>query len=142
LVERRAVAVGYSEAQISRLEGNQRPPDLAAVAALLVPALDLRDEPEVVARLLELAAQARGEVTPAHLTVTQTVTREVHTPINDGSQRAALPLARTSFVDWGGPAQMSPNHTLHFTEALGCIEKSTTDPCWCGYWPKWPILNR
>jgi predicted ATPase/transcriptional regulator with XRE-family HTH domain len=94
-----SIAVGYSEAQISRLEGNQRPPDLAAVAALLIPALDLRDEPEVVARLLELAAQARGAALPAHLTITRTVKREVHTQVREHAMGVTtLPIPRTSFV--------------------------------------------
>jgi predicted ATPase/transcriptional regulator with XRE-family HTH domain len=94
-----SIAVGYSEAQISRLEGNQRPPDLAAVAALLIPALDLRDEPELVARLLELAAQARGATLPTHLTITRTVKREVHTQVGEPAMGAArLPIPRTSFV--------------------------------------------
>ena len=56
-----AIAVKYSEAQISRLEQNQRPPDLAAVTALFIPALYVDDEPMIVARLIELASQARGE---------------------------------------------------------------------------------
>ena len=38
-----SIAVGYSEAQISRLEQNQRPPDLASLAALFIPALYLDD---------------------------------------------------------------------------------------------------
>src|SRR5919199_1480650 len=59
-----AIAVGYSTAQISRLEKNQRLPDLTTLVALFVPALDLQDEPETVARLLELAAVARGEHFP------------------------------------------------------------------------------
>ncbi len=59
-----AIAVGYSEAQVSRLEQNQRPPDLAALMALFVPALYVDDEPEIVARLMELGARARGEGLP------------------------------------------------------------------------------
>ena len=55
------IAVGYSPAQISRLEHSQRLPELTTLVALFVPALDLVDEPETVARLLELAAAARGE---------------------------------------------------------------------------------
>ena len=51
-----SIAVGYSEAQISRLENNQRPPEQAALKALLIPALGIDDEPEVIARLTELAA--------------------------------------------------------------------------------------
>jgi predicted ATPase/transcriptional regulator with XRE-family HTH domain len=94
-----SIAVGYSEAQISRLEGNQRPPDLSAVAALFIPALDLRDEPEVVARLLDLAAQARGAALPTHLTITHTVKREVRTQVGERAMGAtSLPAPRTSFV--------------------------------------------
>ncbi|MBA3468677.1 MAG: helix-turn-helix domain-containing protein [Herpetosiphonaceae bacterium] len=56
-----ALAVGYSVPHLCRLEQNQRLPDLATLLALFVPALDLEQEPEWVGRLLELAAQARGE---------------------------------------------------------------------------------
>lgn len=54
------VAVGYSEAQICRLEQSRRLPDPTTVAALFLPALRLSDEPELAARLLELAAAARA----------------------------------------------------------------------------------
>ena len=53
-----AIAVGYSEAQISRLEQNKRSPDLSSLAALFIPALYIEDEPETIARLMELASQA------------------------------------------------------------------------------------
>ena len=49
------LAVGYSEAHISRLENNQRRPDLTAVAALFLPALGLEEDDELAARLLTLA---------------------------------------------------------------------------------------
>ena len=62
-----AIAVGYSDTQISRLEQNQRVPDQATLTAQFVPALDLAHEPEWVARLLKLAAEARlDEASPAH----------------------------------------------------------------------------
>jgi transcriptional regulator with XRE-family HTH domain len=54
------LAVGYSEAQISRLEQHKRLPDPAVVAALFLPALRLGAEPELAARLHELAVLARG----------------------------------------------------------------------------------
>ena len=57
--------VGYSEAQISRLEQNQRLPDLTALKALFIPALHLENEPELAARFLELAQSARQEDAPA-----------------------------------------------------------------------------
>src|SRR5512143_3961876 len=59
-----SIAVGYSEAQIGRLEQNQRKPDLTALKALFIPALHLEDEPAVMARFLELAEAARQEVAP------------------------------------------------------------------------------
>src|SRR5512139_2652810 len=60
-----SISVGYSEAQISRLEQNQRLPDLSAVKALFIPALYLQDEPQMARRLLELAQSARQEEGPA-----------------------------------------------------------------------------
>jgi ATP/maltotriose-dependent transcriptional regulator MalT/DNA-binding XRE family transcriptional regulator len=65
-----AQAVGYTEAHVCRLEKNQRPPDLASLAALFGPALDLDDEPETMARLLQLATAARGTKTTTTRTVT------------------------------------------------------------------------
>jgi WD40 repeat protein/transcriptional regulator with XRE-family HTH domain len=59
-----SIAVGYSEAQISRLEKNQRLPDLTALRALFIPALHLEDEPQLAARFLELALSARQEDAP------------------------------------------------------------------------------
>lgn len=60
-----SIAVGYSEAQVGRLEKNQRRPDLTAVKALFVPALHLEAEPDVIERFLELARSARQEDAPA-----------------------------------------------------------------------------
>jgi len=59
-----AQAVGYSPSQISRLEGDQRPPDLITLAARFVPALNLDDEPALAGQFLQLAARARGEPAP------------------------------------------------------------------------------
>src|SRR5215510_10170454 len=61
-----AIAVGYSESQISRLEKNERAPEAATLAAQFVPALYLEEEPQWVSRLLELGAVTHGpEVKPA-----------------------------------------------------------------------------
>ena len=57
--------VGYSDTQISRLEQNERLPDLATITARFLPVLGLEKEPEVAARLLELAAIVRREDAPA-----------------------------------------------------------------------------
>jgi len=59
-----SVQVGYSHAQISRLEQNLRLPDIPTIEARFVPALGLGDEPKVVMRLLELAANVRREDAP------------------------------------------------------------------------------
>ena len=53
------LAVGYSEAQISRLEQAKRRPDPTVIAALFLPALRLGGEPDLAARLHELAVLAR-----------------------------------------------------------------------------------
>jgi WD40 repeat protein len=60
-----SIAVGYSNTQISRLEQNLRLPDIPILSARFVPALDIGGEPDVVRRLLELAAGVRREDAPA-----------------------------------------------------------------------------
>lgn len=74
-----SIAVGYSEAQISRLETNQRRADRASVLALFVPALGIQREPAVVERLLALCS----EPAPA---------------VKGEPPRGRLPAALTSFV--------------------------------------------
>jgi len=59
-----AIAVGYSDTQISRLEQNQRPPDIPTVEARFLSALDIENEPRVIERLLDLAANVRREDAP------------------------------------------------------------------------------
>src|SRR6188474_1004783 len=59
-----SVQVGYSHAQISRLEQNLRLPDIPTIEARFVPILGLQGEPKVIARLLELAANIRREDAP------------------------------------------------------------------------------
>jgi len=54
-----AIAVGYSDTQISRIEQNQRVPDSTTITALFVPALYIEQEPKWVTRLLELANAAQ-----------------------------------------------------------------------------------
>src|SRR5215217_2967325 len=53
-----AAAVGYSTAQISRLEQNLRRPNPSTLQGLFIPALGLQDQPDMAARLLELAQVA------------------------------------------------------------------------------------
>jgi non-specific serine/threonine protein kinase len=76
------LAVGYGDAQITRLERNTRLPDVSLVVAQFIPALHLEDEPEIAARLIELAAQARGEPAPESFTFI----------------RSNLPAQLTSFI--------------------------------------------
>lgn len=59
-----AAAVGYSDAQISRLEQNLRLPDIPTIKTQFVHALALEDEPKTIARLLDLAANVRREDAP------------------------------------------------------------------------------
>ncbi len=59
-----SIQVGYSDTQISRLEQNERLPDLATITARFLPVLEVEKEPEVAARLLELAAAVRREDAP------------------------------------------------------------------------------
>ncbi|HXQ34848.1 MAG TPA: helix-turn-helix domain-containing protein, partial [Anaerolineales bacterium] len=97
-----SIAVGYSEAQISRLEQNQRPPDLASLAALFIPALYLEEEPLIVTRFMELATQARGEELPRSgvVTFSRSVQREVGETVRTVEEEARnnLPLQLTSFI--------------------------------------------
>jgi WD40 repeat protein/basic membrane lipoprotein Med (substrate-binding protein (PBP1-ABC) superfamily) len=59
-----SIQVGYSHAQISRLEQNLRLPDIPTIEARFVPALGVENEPHVVTRLLDLAANIRREDAP------------------------------------------------------------------------------
>ncbi len=52
------IAVGYSESHINRFEKNKRFPDPTTVAALFIPELGLSQEPELAARLVQLATPA------------------------------------------------------------------------------------
>jgi len=102
-----AIAVGYSEAHITRLEKNQRLPDLSTLAALFVPALSLEDEPDTIARLLELAALARAENLPSNgnLMVRHSIEREVVETFEAREIPTNLPLQLTSFIGRGREIQ-------------------------------------
>src|SRR5512141_1911295 len=58
------LALGYSAAMIARLENGERLPDLGLVKTTYIEALGLEHEPELAARLIELATAARGEAQP------------------------------------------------------------------------------
>jgi predicted ATPase/transcriptional regulator with XRE-family HTH domain len=95
-----AIAVGYSEAHVSRLESNERLPDLTTLAALFVPALGLEDEPETIARFLELAAIARGDDLPSSgkLMLFQSIETVITQTLERASVPSNLPLQLTSFI--------------------------------------------
>jgi TolB-like protein/Tfp pilus assembly protein PilF/DNA-binding XRE family transcriptional regulator len=61
-----SIAVGYSDAQISRLEQNVRLPNLATVQARFLPVLRLKSEPAARERLLQLVQQAQQQRTDVH----------------------------------------------------------------------------
>src|ERR1700694_1153986 len=63
-----SIAVGYSDAQISRLEQNLRLPNLATVQARFLPVLRLKNETAASERLLQLAQQAQQERTDIQVT--------------------------------------------------------------------------
>jgi predicted ATPase/DNA-binding transcriptional regulator YiaG len=95
-----AIAIGYSEAHVSRLESNERLPDRSALAALFVPALGLEDEAEIVARLMELAAAARGEnlPPPGNVTITHSIHKKVIETFEAREIPTNLPIQLTSFI--------------------------------------------
>ena len=70
-----AAAVGFSEAQISRLETGRRLPDVLMVTRTFVPALGLGDEPRLTSQLIALAAAARGEEPPSAVAPERTAHR-------------------------------------------------------------------
>lgn len=85
-----AIAAGYSESMISRLEHDERPPDVATLQALFAPALGVQDQPEVMAQLIALAQQARGEQS----TASQPTAGQLRPLL----PRRRLPVRLTSFV--------------------------------------------
>jgi predicted ATPase/transcriptional regulator with XRE-family HTH domain len=87
-----AVAVGYSDSQMSRLEQNERVPEEAMLAARFVPALYIEDEPLWVTRLLELGATTRAHVSDAEPLLP--IAEAKYTPHN-------LPIQLTSFIGRG-----------------------------------------
>lgn len=91
-----AARVGFSVAQVSRLEQNQRRPDLAVIAEKFAPALGLQEEPRLAQRLLELAAAARGERPPAAVRVIRTVQATIQEQVVEES--GSLPSAPTMLV--------------------------------------------
>jgi non-specific serine/threonine protein kinase len=82
------LAVGYSEAHITRLENSQRTPDPGLVKAQFVEALGLQQEPEAAQRLITLAEQASAR----NAGVVAESATELAPPPNN------LPAQLTSFI--------------------------------------------
>jgi predicted ATPase len=75
------IAVGYSEAYITRLEGNARLPDPVMVRARFVDALDLHDEPHLSQLLFDLAVQAHTSTHPAQSKTAGESSTNLDTPV-------------------------------------------------------------
>jgi predicted ATPase len=84
-----SIAVGYSESQISRLEKNERAPEEATLAARFVPALYIEDEPQWIARLLELGSATHANTSEAD--ALKPIAEAKPVPHN-------LPIQLTSFI--------------------------------------------
>ena len=116
-----SIAVGYSESQISRLEQNERAPEEATLAARFVPALYIEDEPQWVARLLELGTATHAHAPKAD--VLQPIAEAKPTPHN-------LPIQLTSFI--GREKEMIEIKRL-LTKSEGSVRLLTlTGPGGCG----------
>jgi LuxR family maltose regulon positive regulatory protein len=107
-----AIAVGYSTAQISRLEQNQRLPNPSTLEALFVPALGLEHEPDMAARLLELARAARGSLDADQL--------DLPPPPTTSAPASAWPGGTTTFLftDIEGSTQLWEQHPQAMSAAL------------------------
>ncbi len=91
------IAVGYSEAQISRLEQGRRRPDPTVVAALFLPALRLGSEPELAARLHELAVSARDVPVPGYQP--ERDAPPTMAPGGDAADLAAIPSLPSHYIE-------------------------------------------
>ena len=90
-------SVGYSREQIARLENGSRLPDLAVVAALFVPALDIQHQPKLIQQLLELAGQIRNASSGTQrITVTRTTQTKTRRVLEIVSQESPSPYTLPS----------------------------------------------
>ncbi len=88
-----SIAVGYSDAQISRLEQNLRLPNLATVQARFLPVLRLKNQTAATERLLLLAQQA------------QQGRADLHTGAEARSGRKTPSIAVLPFLNISGDAE-------------------------------------
>jgi predicted ATPase len=112
------LAVGYSRAHVARLESGQRTPNIGAVQARFIEALQLRDEPGWAAQLVELARHAQADASlEASLPV---VPRSLH--------RSNLPVQLTRFIghahDIEALHQLLSQHRLVTLTGAGGVGKT------------------
>ncbi len=97
-----SIAVGYSESHLSRIENNMRAVDRTTLLARFVPALDIQDEPEIIAHLLTLCAAQEsapsGDAASSPLQSPSTTERPAHTPQSADVDHHRLPAPLTSFI--------------------------------------------
>jgi helix-turn-helix protein len=114
------LAVGYSEAQISRLEKGKRLPDPSVVAALFLPSLGLANEPELASRLHRLAETAR---TSSHTTA-----------MPMGSERhevgAVSPAMADDLADVPLPPQPNVHRAAEAAELADLLAAQRCVLCW------------
>ena len=90
-----AIAVGYSESMISRLEHGERVPDAATILALFVPALHVAGQPDIVAQLVRLANEAKHKETKQEIYGGQATEPQSWQP---AASPQGFPVRLTSFV--------------------------------------------
>ena len=103
-----AVATGYSTGQIGHLEQNHHLPNPDTLHALFVPALGLDDEPELVARLLDLAHAAYEERDAAGVSPAGEAHATMPATEQDGSSAPAEQPARTTVAATPGGLSGAP----------------------------------
>ncbi|GIK74561.1 MAG: serine/threonine protein kinase [Chloroflexota bacterium] len=94
-----SIEIGYSESHLSRIENNERAVDRATLLARFVPALGLRGEPEIVARLLALCDQQPNDAAPPAISAISqpsALSPFISQPASTGVY--PLPLQLTSFI--------------------------------------------
>ena len=75
------IAVGYSEAYITRLEGNTRLPDPVIVKVRFIDVLGLQQEPQLSQKLIDLAVRAHATVKNAKTNFESEIRTNLATPL-------------------------------------------------------------